>query len=186
MQKFKPKYKVVILMTSGDVIVDFGVEIIKNIVKFRDTEVSAILICDDGIKPQKDPFLIRFARRVRGRKLFVLVIAYYFLKSKLTGRKCNWIFEPKVMPVNLRQFYNGDIHYLKNLYDQKSIDLIASYQPDLCFHNGHIIIKEPILSLAKDGTIGYHHGDLTMHRGGLPCFWELYNEEKVAGEQYKH
>ena len=181
MKNPKQKYRVVILMTSGDSASDFGREIRRKIIECKDIEVPAIFISNEGIKDKDASLPSRLLKLFKKRRLFTLIIMYYHLKSKLTGRKYDWVFQPDIKPLNLSQYYNGDIHYLQSLHNHKTESLIASYEPDLCFHSGHIIIKEPIMSLAKDGVMGYHHGDLTKHRGGLPCFWELYYGEKEVG-----
>lgn len=175
------KYRVVILMTSGDVIVDFGVEIIKRIVASTEIEVPAIFVSDEGIGKSQEPLLRRVRRNIRRRGWFTIVVGYYYVLSKLTGSTRSWAYVPNLTRVNLDEFCSGSVHYIDRLHSPESAELISSYKPDLCFHAGHIIIKEPVLSLAKDGVLGYHHGDLTKHRGGLPCFWELYYGENEVG-----
>ena len=168
-------------MTSGEDIVEFGVDIVKNIVQCKDIDIPAIFVTDIGRRAQQGSFFKRAIKKAKERKSFTIVHIYYYVKSKVLGRKCNWTFEPKIICANLKNYFTGDIHYVNDLYSNETMNLIKLYNPDLCFHNGHVIIKKPLLSVAKNGIIGYHHGDLTKYRGGLPCFWELFNNEKKVG-----
>jgi methionyl-tRNA formyltransferase len=52
-------------------------------------------------------------------------------------------------------------------------------RPDLLLLIGGFgIIKAPLLDLAPQGVLSYHHGDMREYRGQPPAFWELYNGEK--------
>ena len=46
---------------------------------------------------------------------------------------------------------------------------------------GFGILKPPLLDLAPQGTLSYHHGDMRRYRGQPPAFWELYNGERSIG-----
>lgn len=46
---------------------------------------------------------------------------------------------------------------------------------------GFGIVKEPLLSLAPQGILSYHHGNMRRYRGQPVGFWELYHGEKVMG-----
>ena len=46
---------------------------------------------------------------------------------------------------------------------------------------GFGIVKEPLLSLAPNGILSYHHGDMRKYRGQPVGFWELYHNEKEMG-----
>lgn len=46
---------------------------------------------------------------------------------------------------------------------------------------GFGIVKEPLLTLAPQGILSYHHGDMRKYRGQPVGFWELYHNEKEMG-----
>jgi folate-dependent phosphoribosylglycinamide formyltransferase PurN len=174
----KNKYTVIILMTSGTTIPSFGVEILNRILDCSTIHVPAIFISDEGIAKSK--FGSKIINILRRRKAFIIVTAFYYFLSRITGKKHDWQFLPQMQMIDLDS-YSGDVCFVKRIHSEECVKLLSSYGPDLCFHSGHIIIRDPVLSLAKDGVLGYHHGDLTKHRGGLPCFWELYYGEDKIG-----
>jgi len=106
-----------------------------------------------------------------------LTIAFDYVVEWLTDkeRKAQFFAE------ELTKYCGARLHYVEDLYDEGTISLLSSYEPELGFHWGFGWIKEPILSLPRNGVIGYHYGDLTAYRGGPPYFWELYNGEKRVG-----
>ena len=70
----------------------------------------------------------------------------------------------------------------KKLYSIETINAIRSYNLDvLLLIGGFGIIKDPLLSIAPNGILSYHHGDMRKYRGMAPGFWELYNNEEEMG-----
>jgi hypothetical protein len=61
------------------------------------------------------------------------------------------------------------------------IEKIKSFKLDFIIRFGFNIIRGEILNSATLGVWSYHHGDETKFRGGPPCFWEVYKNEKTAG-----
>ncbi len=45
---------------------------------------------------------------------------------------------------------------------------------------GFGIIRGEILNAAKYGIWSFHHDDEQIYRGGPPCFWEIYKDDKVT------
>lgn len=160
---------------------DFEFESLRKICECKRIVVPAIFINDEPKDKVHRGFFKTVLRVARKRKSFTLALAYYSLKKRLTGKGFPGSNYNVIPTVNLKNFCDADIHNVKNLYSQETADVIKSYKPDLCFHYGYGWIKEPILSIPKNGIIGYHHGDLTKYRGQPPCFWELYNGEKQVG-----
>ena len=101
--------------------------------------------------------------------------------SKLKGKKISWDYIPEIVKLDYKKYFNGPVEYVTKINSPETAELIKKYQADICFHSGGVILKEPVLSAARLGVLGYHHGDITKYRGGCPGFWELQNREKEAG-----
>jgi peptidoglycan/xylan/chitin deacetylase (PgdA/CDA1 family) len=58
---------------------------------------------------------------------------------------------------------------------------VAEFQPDLGLSLAAPILKEPLFSLPRLGTLNLHKGALPAYRGMPPAFWELWNGEATIG-----
>jgi methionyl-tRNA formyltransferase len=64
-----------------------------------------------------------------------------------------------------------------NINDTEVMDLVNQHEPDVIAVFGTSLIKEPLLSSAKQSMINLH-GGLSPHYRGADCtFWALYNQE---------
>jgi methionyl-tRNA formyltransferase len=67
-------------------------------------------------------------------------------------------------------------------YRGETLQAIRDLRPEvLLLIGGFGILKAPLLSLAPEGVLSYHHGDMREYRGQPPAFWELYNGEREIG-----
>ena len=70
----------------------------------------------------------------------------------------------------------------KHPYSDEVIKRLQSLQIDtMVMLGGFGIVKEPLLSLAPNGILSYHHGDMRKYRGQPVGFWELYHNETEMG-----
>lgn len=79
---------------------------------------------------------------------------------------------------------NKKIPYLitKNINDEKIIVSLKQLNPDLLVLAGFTqILKPPIISLAKLGTINLHGGKLPEYRGASVLNWQIINGETTGG-----
>ncbi len=70
---------------------------------------------------------------------------------------------------------------VENFHDESSIKLLEAAKADLGILYGTNIIREPVFSIPRLGSINIHQGNAPFYRGGPPVFWELYNGEKEVG-----
>jgi len=136
--------------------------------------IRIVGVCIDNRKPKS--VLQRFKRSWRkGRGGYIIVAGIGELIEKFKqpiNISAEHFFKTKNIPVYLTE----------NLYTPETINRIKSHKPDcIALVGGFGIIKEPVLTLASQGVISYHHGDIRKYRGRPPGFWELYNNEKEMG-----
>jgi methionyl-tRNA formyltransferase len=67
--------------------------------------------------------------------------------------------------------------YTEDIQSQKIIDLLKEDQPDLCVVYGTPILRAPILSIPKIGTINAHTSILPEYRGSRSEFFQCYNQQ---------
>lgn len=67
-------------------------------------------------------------------------------------------------------------------YHETTVMKLKAWQPEvMVMLGGFGIVKEPLLSLAPQGILSYHHGNMRKYRGQPVGFWELYNGETEMG-----
>lgn len=76
---------------------------------------------------------------------------------------------------NVRLVRVADIH------SQESLDTVRAFEPDLGLSLAAPILRRPLFSIPRLGTINLHKGKLPDYRGMPPAFWELQNDEKSVG-----
>jgi methionyl-tRNA formyltransferase len=74
----------------------------------------------------------------------------------------------------LSRSYNIPVLYATNINSEKTIDWIRDLDPDVIFCFGWSrLIKQPLLSLAPLGVLGFHPAALPANRGRHPLIWAL-------------
>jgi methionyl-tRNA formyltransferase len=73
------------------------------------------------------------------------------------------------------------IHFVDDYHAPASLELIRAARPDLGVVYGTNILKEPVFSIPRLGSINLHQGRVPFYRGGPPVFWELFNGEPEVG-----
>lgn len=164
-------YRVIFL--TGRKLRWYAFESLREICECDEVKVVAVFV-----NTRHESLVKRFVRLAKRRGLFVALPAAF---DHVVGWLTDKDRRAESSAEELAKCCGTKLHYIEDLYDERSISLLRSYEPDLGFHWGFGWIKEPILSLPRNGVIGCHHGDLTAYRGGLSCFWELYNGEKRVG-----
>ena len=114
---------------------------------------------------------IKNLKRGRGGYMIVMLFKSYF--------------EKKNPSTDAHAFFSScGIHCIdtQNPYSEEVANKLKSLQPEvIVMLGGFGIVKEPLLSLAPQGILSYHHGNMRKYRGQPVGFWELYNGEKEMG-----
>ena len=76
---------------------------------------------------------------------------------------------------------NMRIVRVSDIHAQESIDIVKGHDPDLGLSLCAPILRRPLFSIPKLGTINLHQGKLPEYRGMPPAFWELWNNEQSVG-----
>jgi hypothetical protein len=67
------------------------------------------------------------------------------------------------------------------IFDDKSVATIASYNLDFILRFGFNIIRGEILKVPRYGVWSFHHDDEKKYRGSPAGFWEIYYDDPVTG-----
>ncbi len=139
----------------------------------EDEEFSIKVAFVDTRKQSFKDKLLKNIKRGRGGYILIMALEKIFSKKGSSSS------------ISTKEFcQKNKIDYIAtyNPYNLKDIEKLKKYNLDvLLLVGGYGIIKEPLLSLAKEGILSYHHGDMRKYRGMPPAFWELYNNEKTMG-----
>lgn len=73
------------------------------------------------------------------------------------------------------------VHFLDDYHAPAALKLMRDARPDLGVVYGTNILKEPVFSIPRLGSINLHQGLVPYYRGGPPVFWELFNDEREVG-----
>jgi methionyl-tRNA formyltransferase len=73
------------------------------------------------------------------------------------------------------------VHKVADYHSSETVNSLRETNADLGILYGTNIIKEPVFSIPKLGSINIHQGLAPVYRGGPTVFWELYNGEKGIG-----
>lgn len=58
---------------------------------------------------------------------------------------------------------------------------VRELEPDLGVIYGSPVLRPELFTIPRFGTLGIHHGTLPRYRGKKTTFWEVFNDEPVAG-----
>ena len=126
---------------------------------------------DNRPRPSLKKRFIKNLKRGRGGYMMVMLV-----KSRLAKKK------PSVSSADF--FASKDVAYIETQrpYAEESIAQLKAWEPEvMVMLGGFGIVKEPLLSLAPQGILSYHHGDMRKYRGQPVGFWELYHNEIQMG-----
>jgi methionyl-tRNA formyltransferase len=93
------------------------------------------------------------------------------------GRRLRFALRPQRKPLEapVRMIALADFHAPDGMAALRALDL------DLLVVDGTGILREPVFTAARHGSVNLHCGQLPQYRGAPPAFWELYNGERDVG-----
>jgi methionyl-tRNA formyltransferase len=68
-----------------------------------------------------------------------------------------------------------------DFHGQDCIDALHALGADLGVVDGTYILRDPVFTAPRLGSLNIHCGKVPEYRGAPPAFWELYNGERQAG-----
>ncbi len=133
-------------------------------------EIIATLI-DCRPKPSAKQRFLKNLKRGRGGYMLIMLFKSIFAKQ-----------EPSVWAKDYFSASGIPCIETKSPYSEEIIQKLQSLHPEaITMVGGFGIVKEPLLSLAPQGILSYHHGNMQKYRGQPVGFWELYHNEKEMG-----
>ena len=159
-----------ISILCGTTLDSFQQEVLKPIIEDNSIEITAALI-DRRPRPSLKKRFLKNLKRGRGGYMIIMLFKSYFAKKKPYVSTHAFFSDKGIACIES-----------DNPYSETTIQKLKDRQPEtLVMLGGFGIIKEPLLSLAPNGILSYHHGNMRKYRGQPVGFWELYNNETDMG-----
>ena len=160
--------KIAILCGTG--LDTFHQEVLKPIMADPSIEIVGVYV-DSRPRPSLKKRFMKNLKRGRGGYMLVMLV-----KSRLAKKK------PSVSAVEFFASKGIECVETKQPYLEECVAKIMHWSPDvMVILGGFGIVKEPLLSLAPQGILSYHHGNMRKYRGQPVGFWELYHNESQMG-----
>ncbi len=159
-----------IAILCGTTLDTFQQEVLRPIIEDNSIEITAALI-DCRPRPSLKKRFLKNLKRGRGGYMIIMLFKSYFAKKKPYVSTHAFFSDKGIACIES-----------DSPYSETTIQKLKDRQPDtLVMLGGFGIIKEPLLSLAPNGILSYHHGNMRKYRGQPVGFWELYNNETEMG-----
>ena len=81
----------------------------------------------------------------------------------------------------LRSRANLRLMQVDDLHADGTLTAVREFVPDLGLSLAAPILRRPLFSIPRLGTLNLHKGKLPEYRGMPPAFWELWNDETSVG-----
>lgn len=149
---------------------EFQQRVLVPILEDNTIEIVEALIDCSPKQSVKNRFL-KNLKRGRGGYMLVMLAKSSFAKQKPSVNAKRFLSSQGINCVETTAPYADDnIQQLRLLHPKAMVML-----------GGFGIVKEPLLSMAPEGILSYHHGNMRKYRGQPVGFWELYNGEHEMG-----
>jgi methionyl-tRNA formyltransferase len=134
-----------------------------------------------GFSKDKRGTKLKYAKKflkLMGLKAFIANTIEYYLHVYLGKIIKNY----KHDIISQIKYHNIPIFFFKDVNSTDSINKIKQLHPDLIISIGFgKIFKKDILSIPKYGAINLHSSLIPKHRGLMPTFWALKNNDPYTG-----
>jgi peptidoglycan/xylan/chitin deacetylase (PgdA/CDA1 family)/folate-dependent phosphoribosylglycinamide formyltransferase PurN len=84
-------------------------------------------------------------------------------------------------PASLKARPNVQVVKCEDLHSPDVLETVRRFAPDLGVSLAAPILRRPLFSIPKLGTLNLHKGKVPDYRGMPPAFWELWNSEQTIG-----
>lgn len=159
-----------IALMCGPSLDEFQQQALAPILNDSTIEVVEALI-DCRPKPSAKKRFQKNLKRGRGGYMLVMLVKSRFAKQRISANAKDFLSAKGVACTETTTPYSDD-----------NAQRLKSLQPEaMVMLGGFGIVKEPLLSLAPQGILSYHHGNMRKYRGQPVGFWELYNGETEMG-----
>lgn len=160
-----------LVLLAPSVLQSFDLRVLEHVFSCDRIDVVGAVIDVRPVKSRLERLREEF-RKGRGGYVFVMVLNDLFRRFKrMPSEEAADYFARRGVPV----------YPAKKLYAPETLDWIRSKSPDAVFRSAFGIIREPMLSIAPQGVLSYHHGNIRRYRGQPVAFWELYHGEGEVG-----
>jgi len=138
-------------------------------------KISACVLFDVSPFGKRESFFQKAKKtyKVFGLKFFLYYGLNFIVNKTKNKNKVEYILKENNVPI---------IKLDKSVNHKDSLDIIASFQPDILLSiAGNQIFKAPLLNLPSKGTLNLHTALLPKYRGLMPTFWVMKNDEDYTG-----
>lgn len=137
------------------------------------------LLIEDEQEPQSRSFFQKLTRVKPSRFLWQIFKNFYFDKFNRSLKRSDFSSCTENVPRIKCQTAKKGKH--SEYFNAGDINTIRSYNLDFILRFGFGIVRGEILKAAKFGIWSFHHGDIKKYRGGVPGFWEIFNNDPLSG-----
>jgi methionyl-tRNA formyltransferase len=163
-----------VVLFGGPYLHPAAVEFLARLEQHPDIELKLVLC--EGPGPGMRHRLANLWRRRGAMALVVLVM------ERLAGAR-RWLRDPRtarLLSVHARRGL-AKLVVVPDVHAGEVLSRLRSLAPDLGLVYGAPILRPELFQLPTFGTLGIHHGRVPDYRGKKTTFWEMYNDEDVAG-----
>jgi hypothetical protein len=138
--------------------------------------VEPVLLIENA--EPRGPWLKRFLRAFFSRDFPFLVFKKLFVRAPCLRMRALPHRLDGVPILSCRVTTKGRF---SQYFSEDDLEVIRDHRLDFILRFGFNIIRGGILRAARYGVWSFHHGDETRYRGSPPCFWEIYDGDRVTG-----
>ncbi len=160
--------KIAILCGTG--LDAFQQRVLQTIMDDPTIEIVGALV-DCRPRPSLKKRFIKNLKRGRGGYMIVMLFQSLMAKKKPSTDARTFFSSHGIACIETQTPYSEEVACKLNGLLPEALVMLGGFG----------IIKEPLLSLASQGILSYHHGNMRKYRGQPVGFWELYHGEKEMG-----
>lgn len=149
---------------------------ITKLLKNKNIKCHLLIINESKTFYEKLKYIIK---KIKFKNIFWLAFSFYSENISKTSRQIN--LTPLLKNVSIIECHTIKKGKYSEYFSDNDVLKIKRSNLDFILKFEFGIIRGKILKAAKYGVWSFHHGDEEKYRGGPPCFWEIYKNNKVTG-----